>query len=141
MVLTAVVEKLFQFHTHTPIPDASIFPSVYTVCVSLLCFLLPEPPEVYVFANNARSKTNVVLNCMATGFYPPEIDIHIKRNSRILTEDDGVMSTGSRPNEDYTYQRRDSVVILRTDVAMYSCYVVHHSTGFEITKVWGEKFV
>uniref|UniRef100_A0A672YU76 Ig-like domain-containing protein n=1 Tax=Sphaeramia orbicularis TaxID=375764 RepID=A0A672YU76_9TELE len=100
-----------------------------------------KPPEVYVFANNARSKTNVVLNCMATGFYPPEIDIHIKRNSRILTEDDGVMSTGSRPNEDYTYQRRDSVVILRTDVAMYSCYVVHHSTGFEITKVWGEKFL
>uniref|UniRef100_A0A672YU12 Ig-like domain-containing protein n=1 Tax=Sphaeramia orbicularis TaxID=375764 RepID=A0A672YU12_9TELE len=98
-----------------------------------------KPPEVYVFANNARSKTNVVLNCMATGFYPPEIDIHIKRNSRILTEDDGVMSTGSRPNEDYTYQRRDSVVILRTDVAMYSCYVVHHSTGFEITKVWDGK--
>uniref|UniRef100_A0A672Y6I1 Ig-like domain-containing protein n=1 Tax=Sphaeramia orbicularis TaxID=375764 RepID=A0A672Y6I1_9TELE len=70
-----------------------------------------KKPEVYVFANNAKSKTNVVLTCMATGFYPLEIQIHIQRNSRILTKDDGVMSTGTRPNGDNTYQRRDSVEI------------------------------
>uniref|UniRef100_A0A672YSI6 Ig-like domain-containing protein n=1 Tax=Sphaeramia orbicularis TaxID=375764 RepID=A0A672YSI6_9TELE len=98
-----------------------------------------KPPEVYMFANNAKSKTNVVLNCMATGFYPPEIQIYIKRNSRILTKDDDVMSTGTRPNEDNTFQRRDSMEILRSDVAMYSCHVVHHPTGVNIIKVWDRK--
>uniref|UniRef100_A0A672YSJ0 Ig-like domain-containing protein n=1 Tax=Sphaeramia orbicularis TaxID=375764 RepID=A0A672YSJ0_9TELE len=98
-----------------------------------------KKPEAYVFANNARSKTNVVLTCMATGFYPLEIQIHIQRNSRVLTKDDDVMSTGTRPNGDNTYQRRDSVEILRSDVAKYSCHVIHHPTGVNIIKVWDRK--
>uniref|UniRef100_A0A672YV90 Ig-like domain-containing protein n=1 Tax=Sphaeramia orbicularis TaxID=375764 RepID=A0A672YV90_9TELE len=97
-----------------------------------------KKPEAYVFANNARSKTNVVLTCMATGFYPLEIQIHIQRNGRVLTKDDDVMSTGTRPNGDNTYQRRDSVEILRSDVAKYSCHVIHHPTGVNIIKVWGK---
>ncbi|XP_030003758.1 major histocompatibility complex class I-related gene protein-like isoform X2 [Sphaeramia orbicularis] len=97
-----------------------------------------KKPEVYVFANNAKSKTNVVLTCMATGFYPLEIQIHIQRNSRILTKDDGVMSTGTRPNGDNTYQRRDSVEIPRSDLATYSCHI-HQPTGVNIMKVWDGK--
>uniref|UniRef100_A0A672YUS5 Ig-like domain-containing protein n=1 Tax=Sphaeramia orbicularis TaxID=375764 RepID=A0A672YUS5_9TELE len=86
-----------------------------------------------------QSKTNVVLTCMATGFYPLEIQIHIQRNGRVLTKDDDVMSTGTRPNGDNTYQRRDSVEILRSDVAKYSCHVIHHPTGVNIIKVWDGK--
>uniref|UniRef100_A0A3Q3K2U4 Immunoglobulin C1-set domain-containing protein n=1 Tax=Monopterus albus TaxID=43700 RepID=A0A3Q3K2U4_MONAL len=72
-----------------------------------------SPPEVYLFTKCAKVETNVILTCLATGFYPKDIILRIRRNDRILTEEDGLFSSGVRPNEDETFQRKDSVEILR----------------------------
>ncbi|KAK7898203.1 hypothetical protein WMY93_019056 [Mugilogobius chulae] len=49
--------------------------------------LSTEPPDVYMFASPARHKSSVRLNCMATGFYPPDIVINLLRNGRVLKDD------------------------------------------------------
>uniref|UniRef100_A0A3Q3NF70 Ig-like domain-containing protein n=1 Tax=Mastacembelus armatus TaxID=205130 RepID=A0A3Q3NF70_9TELE len=98
-----------------------------------------SPPDVYVFAKDARVQSNVVLTCLATGFYPKDIILSIKRNGRILEKIDGLVSSGVRPNEDDTYQRRDSVEIQRSDVSNYTCEVIHEATGVRVQKEWGKK--
>ncbi|XP_036070055.1 class I histocompatibility antigen, F10 alpha chain isoform X2 [Oryzias melastigma] len=95
-----------------------------------------SPPEVFLFAREAKEKSNIVLTCLATGFYPKDIIMNIKRNGRILTIDDGVVTSGVRPNEDDTHQRRDHVEILRTDVANYSCQIIHPGSSMNVEKSW-----
>nr|AGM34044.1 MHC class I antigen [Oplegnathus fasciatus] len=97
-----------------------------------------SPPDVYVFAKNTKVETNVILTCLATGFYPKDIILQIKRNGRVLTTKDGVISSGVRPNGDKTYQRRDSVEILRSDLSTYSCEVNHPAAGLHVEKVWDQ---
>ncbi|KAM3596671.1 uncharacterized protein V6R79_018786 [Siganus canaliculatus] len=98
-----------------------------------------RPPEVYVFAKDGRLKENVVLTCFATGFLPKEIELLIKRDGRILTMDDGVRSSGSRPNDDETYQRKDWVEILKSDKSRYSCEVIHAASAVQVETYWGAK--
>ncbi|XP_055012881.1 H-2 class I histocompatibility antigen, L-D alpha chain-like [Boleophthalmus pectinirostris] len=101
-----------------------------------------KPPDVYVFASPGRQKSSVRLNCLATGFYPPDIVLRLIRINgmqKILAEEDGVTSTGIRPNQDDTYQLRKSIEILRTDEAQYSCQVMHAATGVNIKKEWDGK--
>uniref|UniRef100_A0A3B3C0I9 Immunoglobulin C1-set domain-containing protein n=1 Tax=Oryzias melastigma TaxID=30732 RepID=A0A3B3C0I9_ORYME len=93
-----------------------------------LLFFITEPPEVFMFATRAKEKTNIVLTCVATGFYPKNITMEIKRNGRVLTADDGLLSTGVRPNDDDTLQRRDHVEILRTDSEHFYLFFVISST-------------
>ncbi|XP_042362397.1 H-2 class I histocompatibility antigen, Q10 alpha chain-like [Plectropomus leopardus] len=95
-----------------------------------------SPPKVFVFTKNTNVKSNVMLTCLATGFYPKDIVLRIKRNNRILTEDDGLMSSGVRPNEDDTFQRRDSVEILRSDISTFTCEVIHAASGVHVEKLW-----
>ncbi|TNN41935.1 H-2 class I histocompatibility antigen, L-D alpha chain [Liparis tanakae] len=73
------------------------------------------PPKVFLFTRNTKVDGIVALSCLATGFFPREIVLRIKRNQRVLTQKDGLVSTGVRPNEDNTFQRRDTVEILSTD--------------------------
>ncbi|KAI4818306.1 hypothetical protein KUCAC02_011652 [Chaenocephalus aceratus] len=94
------------------------------------------PPKVHVFSKKANSERNIILSCMATGFYPKDILLQIKRNGRVLTKEDGVSSTGTRPNGDETYQRTDGVEILRTDVSTYTCEVKHVASGMHVEKEW-----
>ncbi|KAF3706990.1 H-2 class I histocompatibility antigen, L-D alpha chain Precursor [Channa argus] len=98
-----------------------------------------SPPNVYVFAKNTKIETNVLLTCMATGFYPKDIILYIRRNGRALTQEDGLISSGVLPNDDDTYQRRDSVEILRSDVSTYTCEIIHRATGVYVTEVWDQK--
>uniref|UniRef100_A0A3P9M7J3 Major histocompatibility complex class I ZKA n=1 Tax=Oryzias latipes TaxID=8090 RepID=A0A3P9M7J3_ORYLA len=99
-----------------------------------------KPPEVFMFATPANKKSNMVLTCFATGFLPKEITMEIKRDlegkSRVLSADDGLVSSGVRPNEDETFQRRDHVEILKTDPASYSCRVIHKATNMDVEQAW-----
>lgn len=101
--------------------------------------LFPAPPEVYVFAKNSNRKNNVVLTCLATGFNRKEVTLQMRRDGRLLTPVDGVMSSGVRPNGDDTFQRRDRVEILKTDSSSFTCVVVDEATNFHVEKVWGKK--
>uniref|UniRef100_A0A3B4HB17 Ig-like domain-containing protein n=1 Tax=Pundamilia nyererei TaxID=303518 RepID=A0A3B4HB17_9CICH len=86
-------------------------------------FLHPAPPDLHVFAKNSRVQTNIVLTCLATGFYPKDVTVTIRRNKRVLTADDGLKSSGLLPNDDDTFQRREYVEVLKSDPATYSCEV------------------
>uniref|UniRef100_A0A3P9DPN9 Ig-like domain-containing protein n=1 Tax=Maylandia zebra TaxID=106582 RepID=A0A3P9DPN9_9CICH len=82
------------------------------------------PPEVFVFAKKAKVETNLILTCLATGFYPKDIIVRIRRNGRVLTADDGLTSSGVLPNDDETFQRRDHVEILKSDLSKFTCVCV-----------------
>ncbi|XP_078123178.1 uncharacterized protein LOC144528465 [Sander vitreus] len=93
-------------------------------------------PKVYLFTRNAKVEANILLTCLATGFLPKDITLHMKRNGSILTEADGVVSSGVRPNGDDTFQRRDSVEILRSDLSTYTCEVIHQASNVHVEEVW-----
>ncbi|CAK6982916.1 major histocompatibility complex class I-related gene protein-like, partial [Scomber scombrus] len=95
-----------------------------------------HPPDVYVFAKKTRIESNLMLTCLATGFYPKDVILHIRRNDRVLTKEDGLISSGVRPNEDDSFQRRDSVEILKSDIASYKCEVIHEASSMSVDKVW-----
>ncbi|XP_039859973.1 uncharacterized protein LOC120716526 isoform X4 [Simochromis diagramma] len=95
-----------------------------------------SPPEVFVFAKKAKVETNLILTCHATGFYPKDIIMRIRRNGRVLTADDGLTTSGVLPNNNETFQRRDHVEILKSDLSKFSCEVVHEATRVNVTKTW-----
>uniref|UniRef100_A0A3B4GYY2 Ig-like domain-containing protein n=1 Tax=Pundamilia nyererei TaxID=303518 RepID=A0A3B4GYY2_9CICH len=97
------------------------------------------PPDVYVFAKKSRVETNLTVTCLATGFYSKNIIVRIRRNGRVLTEDDGLSSSGVLPNNDETFQRRDHVEILKSDLSKFSCEVVHEATRVDVVKTWSKK--
>ncbi|XP_029918940.1 major histocompatibility complex class I-related gene protein-like isoform X8 [Myripristis murdjan] len=96
-----------------------------------------SPPDVYVFARTSKKNSaNNILTCMATGFYPKDIIMKVRRNGRVLDKDDGLQSTGIRPNDDGTHQIRMSVEILNSDSAEYICEVEHRATNMKETRIW-----
>lgn len=97
---------------------------------------MARKPDVHVYTQNSRLETNVILNCLATGFYPKDIQLLIKKDGRILTPQDGVESSGVRPNGDDTFQRKDHVEILRSDTSKYTCQVIHSASGVDVEQEW-----
>ncbi|XP_045897799.1 BOLA class I histocompatibility antigen, alpha chain BL3-6-like, partial [Micropterus dolomieu] len=97
------------------------------------------PPEVFMFSKNTTVASKVMLTCLATGFYPKDIILNIKRNGRVLTKEDRVFSFSVRPNEDDTFQRRDSVEILRRDTSTFTCEVIHRASRLHVEKEWDHK--
>lgn len=75
---------------------------------------------------------------MATGFYPKDVVMHIKKNGVPLTKHDGVQSAGVLPNDDETYQIRMSVQIPEADKETYECYVHHRTLEKPIVIKWGK---
>lgn len=75
---------------------------------------------------------------MATGFYPKDVVMHIKKNGVPLTDRDGVQSAGLLPNDDETYQIRMSVQIPEADKETYECYVHHTTLEKPIVIKWGK---
>uniref|UniRef100_A0A3Q0RQ92 Ig-like domain-containing protein n=1 Tax=Amphilophus citrinellus TaxID=61819 RepID=A0A3Q0RQ92_AMPCI len=100
-----------------------------------------SPPEVYLLAKNSMEDTNVRLTCFATGFYPADIVLRIRKNESVLAGEDGLMSSGVLQNEDDTFQRREQVEVLRSDLSAYSCEVIHEASNVSINRVWGKKLV
>uniref|UniRef100_A0A8C8G5M1 Ig-like domain-containing protein n=2 Tax=Oncorhynchus tshawytscha TaxID=74940 RepID=A0A8C8G5M1_ONCTS len=95
-----------------------------------------SPPNIYVFANKAKTAGNVCLTCMATGFYPKDVIINFKTNGIQLNKNDGVLSTGARPNNDDTYQIKISVQIPEADKQTYECFVNHRTLNESIVEKW-----
>ncbi|XP_014032768.2 major histocompatibility complex class I-related gene protein [Salmo salar] len=96
-------------------------------------------PKVYAFAKKAKTAGHVRLTCMATGFYPKDVEMNIKKNGVPLTKHDGVQSAGVLPNDDETYQIRMSVQIPEADKETYECYVHHRTLEEPIVIKWDGK--
>ncbi|KAL3984455.1 hypothetical protein ACER0C_016080 [Sarotherodon galilaeus] len=89
------------------------------------------PPEVYLFAKTSRVDTSM-LTCLATGFYPADIVMRIRKKGRVLTAGDGVTSSGVLPNNDETFQRKDRVEVSKSELLRYSCEVSHEASVFTV---------
>ncbi|XP_067267648.1 zinc-alpha-2-glycoprotein-like [Chanodichthys erythropterus] len=93
-----------------------------------------SPPEVHMFVRKAPDDhSKLVLTCLATGFYPRDVQMNIRLN-RINLEDQ--TSSGIRPNDDETFQMRISVKIDRNDKGSYDCLLIHSSLTEPVTVKW-----
>ncbi|XP_048052587.1 H-2 class I histocompatibility antigen, Q10 alpha chain-like [Megalobrama amblycephala] len=86
-----------------------------------------SPPNVHVIEKkNTNDKSKLKLTCMATGFYPKDVMMIIRKNHTSLPEDQ-IESTGIRPNHDGSFQMRKSVEIKGKEKDEYDCFVTHKS--------------
>ncbi|XP_077362278.1 class I histocompatibility antigen, F10 alpha chain-like [Festucalex cinctus] len=96
-----------------------------------------KPPlSLDAFARKARADNTLLLSCLASGFARKDAVLEIRRNGRTLTKEDGVTSSGVRPNEDDTFQRRESVEILPSDAGKFSCVLRHGESGLHAETRW-----
>uniref|UniRef100_A0A8C9T4W7 Class I histocompatibility antigen, F10 alpha chain-like n=1 Tax=Scleropages formosus TaxID=113540 RepID=A0A8C9T4W7_SCLFO len=107
-----------------------------------------SPPEVFAFAKKGKNPENVVLHCLATGFYPKDVELVIYRKGVPLSETDGVVSTGVRPNgvrpervnpderPGETFQLRKFIEVSKSDNSEYSCEVKHRTLEAPIIIKW-----
>nr|CAD12381.1 MHC class I antigen [Labeobarbus intermedius] len=95
-----------------------------------------SPPEVHVFAKRCTSdKTKLKLSCLATGFYPKDVILTIRKYRSSLPEAE-IESSGVRPNHDETFQLKKSVEIPQDEKADYDCFVFHRTLTKPIISRW-----
>ncbi|KAI2653243.1 hypothetical protein H4Q32_006650 [Labeo rohita] len=97
------------------------------------------PPDVHVFARKVpgdHSKLN--LTCLATGFYPRDIEMNISLDGTVLGNQ---ISSGFRPNDDETFQMKTSVEIDRNHKGSYDCFVIHSSLSEPVSVEWDGKCI
>uniref|UniRef100_A0AAR2LQH2 Ig-like domain-containing protein n=1 Tax=Pygocentrus nattereri TaxID=42514 RepID=A0AAR2LQH2_PYGNA len=98
-----------------------------------------SPPDVHVFAKKSTTdSTKLTLTCLATGFYPKDVVVSLRKYRTVLPEH-LVKSSGVRPNEDGTHQLRKSVDIQEDEKAKYDCFVNHITLKTPVTKQWDGK--
>ncbi|XP_048014112.1 H-2 class I histocompatibility antigen, Q10 alpha chain-like [Megalobrama amblycephala] len=94
-----------------------------------------SPPDVHVFAKSTEDKTKLKLTCLATGFYPKDVMMIIRKYRTSLPEDE-IESTGVRPNQDETFQDMKSVEIKEDERADYDCFVSHGTLKEPVITKW-----
>ncbi|XP_067237163.1 H-2 class I histocompatibility antigen, Q10 alpha chain-like [Chanodichthys erythropterus] len=98
-----------------------------------------SPPDVHFFARKSiKDKTMLKLNCLATGFYPKDV-MMIIRKFRIRLPENDTESTIVRPNHDGSFQMRISVEIKMDDEAEYDCFLSHSTFKEPIINKWDGK--
>ncbi|KAL6473447.1 hypothetical protein MHYP_G00170080 [Metynnis hypsauchen] len=96
-------------------------------------------PDVYAFAKKSTTNSGkLTLSCLATGFYPKDVTLCVRKFSTSLPEH-MLTSSGVRPNEDGTYQLRKSVDIQEDETADYDCYVNHITLEKPVIHKWDRK--
>ncbi|XP_066525014.1 uncharacterized protein [Hoplias malabaricus] len=99
----------------------------------------PTVPDVYVFEKKSQTESSrLTLTCLATGFYPKDLKMRLRRFTTSLP-DHLLTSSGVRPNGDGTYQLRKSVDVQEEDTAGYNCCVEHSSFNVSVIKPWEDK--
>ncbi|RXN13005.1 MHC class I antigen [Labeo rohita] len=84
-------------------------------------------PDVHLFGKKTSDdRSKLKLTCMATGFFPKDVQLTIMKNQKHLPDDE-IESTGVRPNHDGSYQMRKSVEIKDEEKAVYDCSVQHRN--------------
>uniref|UniRef100_A0A673ISS4 Ig-like domain-containing protein n=1 Tax=Sinocyclocheilus rhinocerous TaxID=307959 RepID=A0A673ISS4_9TELE len=81
-------------------------------------------PDVRVFVKKAPDQSKLVLSCLATGFYPRDIEMYIRLYESVLVNQ---TSSGIRPNADGSFQMKTSVEIDANRTGIYDCLVIHSS--------------
>ncbi|XP_059411571.1 beta-2-microglobulin-like [Carassius carassius] len=91
-------------------------------------------PKIRVFAMKALDDQHKpVLTCLATGFYPRDIELNIRCNQTVLKAQ---TFTEIRPNDDGSFQMSASVEIERNLRGSYDCLVNHSSLTEPVLAKW-----
>ncbi|KAL7868725.1 hypothetical protein SRHO_G00101090 [Serrasalmus rhombeus] len=99
--------------------------------------VIPAKPDVHAFAKKSTTNSGrLTLTCLATGFYPKDVKLNVRKFQTSLPEH-LLTSSGVRPNDDGTYQLRKSVEIQEDNTADYDCYVTHSTFEEPIITTWG----
>ncbi|XP_049329081.1 H-2 class I histocompatibility antigen, alpha chain-like [Astyanax mexicanus] len=97
-----------------------------------------SPPALYMFAKRSRiAPGKLTLTCLATGFYPKDVVMTIRKSGTAIPEH-LVTSSGVRPNEDATFQMRKIVDIPEKENVQYDCSFTHSSLKEPKIVQWGE---
>ncbi|GAA6089606.1 major histocompatibility complex class I-related gene protein-like [Tachysurus ichikawai] len=97
-----------------------------------------SPPKVHLLTKRSLTDNKkLTLTCLATGFYPPDVEMRVRKSTTSLPEN-LLTSSGVRPNGDGTYQLRKSVEILEDEQPLYNCYVNHITLKKPITVGGGQ---
>uniref|UniRef100_W5K0S6 Ig-like domain-containing protein n=1 Tax=Astyanax mexicanus TaxID=7994 RepID=W5K0S6_ASTMX len=95
-----------------------------------------SPPTVYAFAKKSvRDSRKLTLTCLATGFYPKDVVMSVRKFGTSFPEH-LITSSAVRPNGDETYQLRKSVEINGDDPADFDCCVNHITLKEPIVVRW-----
>ncbi|XP_049328772.1 zinc-alpha-2-glycoprotein-like [Astyanax mexicanus] len=95
-----------------------------------------SPPDVHAFAKKSvQDPKKVSLTCLATGFYPKDVDLCVRKFGTSIP-DHLITTSGIRPNDDGTYQLRKSMEISGDDPADYDCCLTHSSLTEPVMKKW-----
>ncbi|XP_067281155.1 H-2 class I histocompatibility antigen, L-D alpha chain-like [Pseudorasbora parva] len=93
-------------------------------------------PDVHIFPSKAPDDQNkLVLTCLATGFYPRDVQMEIRLNTTKLEDQ---TSSEIRPNDDQTFQMRTSVKIDKDREGSCDCLVNHSSLTEPVSGDWGK---
>ncbi|KAG5847786.1 hypothetical protein ANANG_G00129910 [Anguilla anguilla] len=84
-------------------------------------------PTAAVLAKRSWDPGKVILTCLVSGFHCNNTTVEVYRDDDIITEEDGLLSSGIRPNGDGTCQLRKSLDISNSIEASYSCEVQFRS--------------
>ncbi|XP_048059228.1 patr class I histocompatibility antigen, B-2 alpha chain-like isoform X2 [Megalobrama amblycephala] len=105
--------------------------------VSILNNTKQSKPNIHIFVRKTPDdKCMLVLTCLATGFYPRDVQMNIRR---CRTELEDQTSSGIRPNDDETFQMRISVKIDRNLKGSYDCLLIHSSLTEPVSVKWDGK--
>ncbi|XP_067310721.1 H-2 class I histocompatibility antigen, Q10 alpha chain-like isoform X2 [Pseudorasbora parva] len=85
-----------------------------------------SPPDVHVFSRKSSDESKLKLTCLATGFYPKDVRMTIRKYRSSLPEEE-IKFSGIRPNHDGSFQMRKSVEIKEDEKAEYDCFVSHRT--------------
>ncbi|XP_077100107.1 H-2 class I histocompatibility antigen, K-K alpha chain-like [Siphateles boraxobius] len=91
-------------------------------------------PAVHVSVSKSPADdSQLVLVCLATGFYPRDVQMNIRRN-KYIAEDQ--TSSEIRPNDDKTFQMRISMKIDTNHEGFCDCLLTHSSLTEPVTVNW-----
>ncbi|XP_067217472.1 zinc-alpha-2-glycoprotein-like [Chanodichthys erythropterus] len=91
-------------------------------------------PDVHVSVRKSPDDdSKLVLTCLATGFYPRDVQMNIRLNKTKLEDQ---TSSGIRANDDETFQMRISVKIDRNLKGSYDCLLIHSSLTEPASVKW-----
>ncbi|XP_058610494.1 zinc-alpha-2-glycoprotein-like isoform X2 [Onychostoma macrolepis] len=120
-----VADRFHNQHLQSYLNSCMDWISIYNASIS-------TPPVLHMFTSAApQDQSELILSCLATGFYPKHIEMNITLNNITLQP---FSSTGVRPSDNQTFQKRTSVKIHRDEKQSYECRVLH--SGQTFTTSW-----
>uniref|UniRef100_A0A9J8D8Y9 Ig-like domain-containing protein n=1 Tax=Cyprinus carpio carpio TaxID=630221 RepID=A0A9J8D8Y9_CYPCA len=103
-------------------------------------FITASRPEVYSSVKASGSSEQQILVCLATGFYPKQVQMEIRRHQTPVPDEE-LTSHGLRPNADGSFQLMKSLQILPSERSHYQCVVKHQTLTEPLIISWDKSDV